>query len=190
MRVSAAHRTLPCHGEVVNGDAVVLRITPEGSLFSVVDGLGHGPIAAHAAGRATAYLASVSLASSAAVVMAGLHQALRGTRGAAGTVCLLHGVRLDACGVGNVELQSSIQRFSVVLNPGILGVNVRTMRSFECDVSVPVRVVIHSDGISRHFDLASRRKMDAESTSEAIMTQHRKPYDDSSIVVVDIETGR
>src|SRR4051812_44517345 len=105
--LTLAHRTMPCIGESANGDAVVARHESNRALLAIVDGLGHGVDAAHAATEAARVLDSWPLADPLADLMQLLHERLRRTRGAAATVCLLHERALTGCTVGNVELQCS-----------------------------------------------------------------------------------
>ncbi|HET7543132.1 MAG TPA: phosphoserine phosphatase, partial [Polyangiaceae bacterium] len=102
MNFETAHLSFPKLGERVNGDAVLVRrdATRERTLLAVVDGLGHGPGAAEASARAVKELETSSLSASVLELMTSVHQALRGTRGAVGTICLISGDRLEACAVG------------------------------------------------------------------------------------------
>src|SRR5687767_442606 len=128
MRVYGEHLSLPKVGETANGDGAFLRAEGPDTVFGVIDALGHGPGAEEVTLAATAYLQRASLETSLAALMDQLHAALSGTRGAAATICLLRGVELEVCAVGNVELRSGDVRFPLVYSAGILGVNVRKFR--------------------------------------------------------------
>src|SRR5262249_34911310 len=108
MTVTVAHLSLPKPGERANGDAVLVR--SDGSrrtLLAVVAGLGHGPLAAEAAGAAIKWLEAMPLETRVLEAMQSLHQTLRESRGAVATICSISQHRVEACAVGNVQLLCS-----------------------------------------------------------------------------------
>jgi len=117
----------------------------------------------------------------------GLHEALRGTRGAAAMCCLLKKGRIEGCGIGNVELRSSKDRVPVVLTPGILGVSLQRVRTFEARVSAGARIYIYSDGVSPRMDLERVARLATEAACAALMRQYRRTHDDATLLVADIE---
>lgn len=70
--LTIAHRSLPKEGERANGDAAVLRQDGERTLLAVIDGLGHGELAALATARAVAFLREWSLAGELLAAMQGI----------------------------------------------------------------------------------------------------------------------
>src|SRR5205823_3028840 len=100
--VSVAHMTSPMPGQRANGDAVFVRREGDDCvLLAVIDGLGHGPVAEEASKAATARLEGTSLDLSLLETMQMLHESIHHTRGAAATLCILRGRRIEACAVGN-----------------------------------------------------------------------------------------
>src|SRR5688500_5750637 len=102
LEVVIAHESRPKRGESANGDVVVVERHPSGILVAIVDALGHGPQAEAVSKLATEYFASIApgfAACDAESLMGGLHAAMRGTRGAAATLCVIRGAKLEACGV-------------------------------------------------------------------------------------------
>jgi hypothetical protein len=132
---------LPKAGERANGDSAFLRVEEAAALFGVIDGLGHGPGAEAVSLAAKTCLDSIPLEWSLSRIMGQLHSELGGSRGAAATVCLLRGMELEACAVGNVELRSGDLRFPLVYSAGILGVNVRQFRVCSAKLDRPARFV-------------------------------------------------
>lgn len=187
MKVAADHVTIPKEGEKENGDAAIVRETPDGVLFAVIDALGHGPAAAAVARMAMDHLLEAELDRGVERVVMGLHERLRGSRGAAAMVCLVRGDNLDGCGVGNVDLRSLGTRISSVLTAGILGGTLKRPRVFEAKLRAGDRVVLFSDGISSRFDLDASRAHPPSEACRAIMRQNRRTYDDSTVLVVDLE---
>lgn len=88
----------------VSGDAHIARFLPDGALFGVVDGLGHGPAAAEAAREAVRHLSVCEVDHPIAVVR-GCHERLRESRGVVLTLAWIDGSRdcMTWLGVGNVQ---------------------------------------------------------------------------------------
>jgi phosphoserine phosphatase RsbX len=186
-----AHASSPCAGQSVSGDCIVMRSFASGLMVAVVDALGHGPKAAAVAESARACLESLALpprAGSAGVIEE-LHATLRETRGAAAMVCLLDGPVLDGAGVGNVELRAVGAPLPIVLSPGILGIQVRRIRSFSGRLTPGSRLFVFSDGISRNAPFAALARLDAEQACQTLLREHRHAHDDASVVALFFEAG-
>ncbi len=185
MTVTADGVSLPKLGEEQNGDALVIRIEGDAALLAVVDALGHGPCAAEAARCAVGLLEEVELASSPADVLRCLHDALRGSRGAAATICCVRGSRLDGCGVGNVQMRAYGAQVPIVSSPGILGSSVRSYREFSCDLAGSARIILYSDGIAfRRFD--DKRESSVWEMCRRVMDRCRRDHDDATILAADV----
>jgi negative regulator of sigma-B (phosphoserine phosphatase) len=187
VNISAEHVSVPCAGHRENGDAVLVRTTEDGTLVAVVDALGHGPTAAEIATRAVADLTTAALSAGMPALMTHLHEALRGTRGAAAMVCLLRNGRLEGCGVGNVDLRSIGSNVPVVQSPGILGVRVRRYNVFAADLASGTRLVIFSDGISSQAPVSQTRGMGAREACDFILRGYGRSHDDATVLVVDVK---
>jgi negative regulator of sigma-B (phosphoserine phosphatase) len=187
VRVTAEYLTLPREGEKQNGDAALVRRADEGVLIVVLDALGHGEKAAEAAAIGLDYLAVAPLGRGLRPVIDGLHERLRGSRGAAAMLILLHNLRLEGCGVGNVGLRPYRAKVPVMLTPGVLGGSLTRLRLFHADLTAGDRLIIFSDGISARFEDELTRNAPALATCHAIMDRHRKPHDDATVLVTDIE---
>jgi phosphoserine phosphatase RsbX len=177
-------------GQQRSGDAVVVRQADEITLIAVIDVLGHGPRAADVADIAQQHLHEVSLSQDAGRLMMSLHEALRGTRGAAATLCLLQGAKVNGCGVGNVELRAQGSSIPISLSPGILGQQVRQMRVFEAELRAGDRLIFFSDGISSRVDLDQVRHLPPRDACRSTFERHRKSHDDASLVIADVEVVR
>ena len=185
MRVS--HVSLPKAGELANGDAAFFRSDDHRRvLIALVDSLGHGPEAAKVTKSAIEQLGEVSLQATLREIMETLHHHLRGSRGAAATVCLLHDGKITACGVGNVELRSAETPIPFVFSPGILGARVQKFRVCEAQVRPGTRLVMFSDGISTRLRLELVRALPPQEACAAIIEKHRKAEDDATVLVADI----
>jgi negative regulator of sigma-B (phosphoserine phosphatase) len=192
--------TLPCEGQTENGDAAVVRRWEGGVLIAVIDALGHGAHAAKAADAAVRYLHEAPLERGVALVIAGLHDALRGTRGAAAMLLHLEGLKLTGVGVGNVDVRSLAlrgpppsgagpvrSRIPVVLTPGVLGASLPRFKVFHAELTPGDRVIVFTDGIGPRFEEEASRRVPALEVCRAIMERHRKRHDDATVLCTDIE---
>jgi Stage II sporulation protein E (SpoIIE) len=109
MRLTLATRCEAAPGESESGDWVghQVLLEPEATWLMVVDGLGHGPEAAHAARAARDHLVLVltdpALIGQPAIVLGSLNPVLRDTRGAAVGLTCVHDGRLHHAGMGNTR---------------------------------------------------------------------------------------
>ena len=189
MIISASHLSSPMPGEIQNGDAVLVRQSVSGDTFlAVIDGLGHGPDAAHASRKAIAALALMPFEISVQDAMQEIHQELRGTRGAAGTLCIIRDFKLEICAVGNVALMCLGCSVPLVLSPGVLGHQVSRFRIGSCQVPSGARLSLLSDGISTRFRLDDYRQLSPDAACKEIMTRYRRKEDDASVLVADVRT--
>lgn len=150
--------SLAKHGEDASGDA--WRVKSQGGDLSifVVDGLGHGPIAANAAHAGIrAYDGGPGRADVETITR--LHQALRPTRGAAASI--LHLPRgsneVSFIGVGNVQgvVASDLETRRMVSFNGTLGHTLKAVRAFVYPTSGETLAVLASDGLGTHWSLDS-----------------------------------
>jgi negative regulator of sigma-B (phosphoserine phosphatase) len=123
-----------------------------------------------------------------------VHEALRGTRGAAAAVCQLSTrpeapgtASLVCCGVGNVEIRCIGAKLPILLSPGVLGARVQSFRICRGELPSGARLVLFSDGVSQRAPLDSLRHLDPDSLCETLMREHRKADDDASVLVCDTE---
>jgi negative regulator of sigma-B (phosphoserine phosphatase) len=175
-------------GQSANGDAVVVRRDDEDRvLIAVIDGLGHGPVAAEASGAAVAQLEKTSLAIPVLETMQMLHDGLSATRGAAATLCIFRGRHIEVCAVGNVGLSCLGATVPIVLSPGVLGHRVPKFRVCGSELRPGARLALASDGISTRFRLAEFERMRPMDACKAILARHRKTEDDATILIADVE---
>jgi anti-sigma regulatory factor (Ser/Thr protein kinase) len=142
-------------GEDVCGDAWTADPTRRRTTVLVVDGLGHGPLAADAAVVAVREFMRDPLRSPEAA-LEDLHAALRATRGAAVSIAAID---LDQevvlfAGLGNVSgaIVSGDARRSLVSHNGTAGHAARKMQEFTYPLPKGSTLVLHSDGLGTHWD--------------------------------------
>src|SRR5439155_13953575 len=149
----------PMPGEDVSGDRHVATSAARGLAIAVIDGLGHGPDAAHAAGRAAEVVEGHPDAQPEELVRR-CHEALQGTRGAAITIALIDATagELIWLGVGNVQatvLQSEVTdgrgREWVPLRGGVVGYVLPALRSGRVRLQRDDVLVLATDGVRPVF---------------------------------------
>lgn len=188
MKLGLQWATRPCRGETANGDAVFVKASATRTVFAVIDALGHGPIAALAADTAVRFLDGVTDVCTAAELIAGVHTALRGTRGAGAMICVYENGTLDAAGVGNVALRVFGSRFDIAPTPGILGARIRSVRSAAGRLTAGARVIVYSDGVQRRAEFDSTFESRGAGTCERILRDCSIAHDDATVLVADVET--
>jgi anti-sigma regulatory factor (Ser/Thr protein kinase) len=180
---------MPMRGETVCGDAWEVHDHDDGTAFVVADGLGHGPLAAEASGRAAAVLLDGGAAGPAQLI-ARAHERLRGTRGAAVLFGVLDRTRgvMRYAGIGNVSarlLGREGSRSLVSLN-GTVGVQMPAPKEFECAVAAGALLVVHSDGANTRWDLARDAALAARDPAViagALYRDHSRGNDDVTVLV-------
>jgi negative regulator of sigma-B (phosphoserine phosphatase) len=186
LRVQTAHLCVPKPGERENGDAVLVREDGEGrGMLVVIDALGHGAGAAEVSLAGTECLAKLPLDTPVLQVMHALHEALRGSRGAAATVCMLTNSRIECCAVGNVHLLSAGSEVPLILSPGILGHQVAKFRVSDSELRAGARVALLSDGVSLRFRLDELRHLAPAEACEFIFRRYRRQEDDATVLLAD-----
>jgi anti-sigma regulatory factor (Ser/Thr protein kinase) len=149
--------SLPLATETRNGDGWHVLQRPQLPSLLVVDGLGHGPEASEAAVAAIRAFHDLSPRPP-AQALEGIHEALRKTRGAAVAVAEFD---LDArlvryAGAGNIVgvILGAEESHAMVSHNGTVGGEVRRFQEFTYPWPPGALVVLHSDGISRRWDLS------------------------------------
>lgn len=138
----------PIQGEVLSGDS--WELSEDGLTFLVVDGLGHGLLAADAAKAGVAAFRKHQ-AESPQRILEAMHAALRSTRGAAAAVAKVdpaHRTILFA-GIGNItcNLLNHERSQSMVSHNGTLGHMMRRVQQFQYTYRSLDLLLMQSDGL-------------------------------------------
>jgi len=148
----------PVSGETVSGDAWAVRLGADAVLLMVADGLGHGVLAADASQAAVKAFEGSKEQAPAELVQA-MHRALHGTRGAAVAVARIEfeQARVRFAGLGNIAgtVVGSSKSQSMVSHNGTAGFQAAHIREFVYPWSEDNLIVMHSDGLSTHWNVAS-----------------------------------
>jgi anti-sigma regulatory factor (Ser/Thr protein kinase) len=147
---------LPIAGETVCGDAWDVDCARGKCTCVVVDGLGHGPIAAQAA-KAALVSVREHRGKPPAEIVERVHGALRSTRGAAFAVAEIDAAKglIRFCGVGNISarVQSADKCRHMVSQNGIVGQDTRKLNEFTYPWTSDALLIMHSDGLTARWDL-------------------------------------
>jgi negative regulator of sigma-B (phosphoserine phosphatase) len=188
MKMHVGHASLPKLGEMANGDLPFHRQDEAGrNLIAIIDGLGHGPEAQAAALAGLRYLKDVSLGIPFEEFMPAFSESMRGTRGAAGTVCILAGTEFVACSVGNVELRAVRAEIPLLSSAGILGVRVQKFRICRTTIKAACRLVLFSDGLTNPTGISESLTLSPQLACDNLLNRHRRSYDDATVLIADLD---
>lgn len=185
MTLDVVFKTRPKIGELANGDAAVLRVSDGHTLFAVIDALGHGPNAQAVADRATRALDEAAVDRGAISLLESVHEALKGTRGAAMTLGVhAHGTRvIELTGVGNVNARSLSRSIPFAAMPGVLGGRLSRPRSTSIELDRNEVLLVTSDGIPRRSTVKALSPADDASLCEQLL-HDAHAHDDATVMVV------
>ena len=148
--------SLPISGESVCGDAWSSNHVPGRSVYIVADGLGHGPMAAEAAGEAIRIFHDVA-AQAPERILGDIHRALSKTRGAAVSIAeiLHHKGVLNYAGAGNISAAISAggKTRSMVSMNGTVGHSVAKIQQFSYPWGKNATLIMHSDGLATRWNV-------------------------------------
>lgn len=177
-------------GEAVCGDGWGFCLAGDRATLMVVDGLGHGPDAAHAAAAALEVFAQNPLEAPRALLLE-THERLKATRGAA--VMLL---QADAgagtvryVGAGNVmaRLVSGVEDRTLLCQHGTAGVTIRTPDEVCVPWPAHALLVVHTDGIESRWKpqlLVPVLRHDPALAAALLVRDHCRGRDDASVAVL------
>ncbi|GLS22994.1 transcriptional regulator [Labrys miyagiensis] len=183
--------SVPKIGETACGDGWHVVAFGRGETVMVVDGLGHGSLAAEAALAATRIFEKYS-ALPLPEIIERTHQGLRPTRGAAVAVARIDRVAriVEFVGVGNIagSIISSTSVKKMVSHNGTAGHIARKIQAFSYPYEGSGLLVMHSDGIGtawtmdRYPGLISRHP---SLISAVLYRDYNRGRDDATVVTVN-----
>jgi anti-sigma regulatory factor (Ser/Thr protein kinase) len=175
-------------GDPASGDAWLVENTSGGTLIAVVDGLGHGADAAHAADAATTTILRRKN-SSLAELFQHTHAALRSTRGAAVQIAIIDSESgtMRAAGVGNIAMSVSTRDASksVASHPGIVGHQMSRLHEVTIPWTPESLLLAHTDGVSTKWKLDSYpalRMHDPALVAAVLYRDHGRERDDVTML--------
>ena len=183
-------RQAPKSGETECGDAWAHAICGRWERLCLVDGLGHGPLAAVAAQEAIAAFRAAPESQMPADIVDACHSELTSTRGAVMAVVAIDRAAgmLYFAGVGNIAgmVYSGISSKSLLSTEGIVGHRMRTVRTVEREWSPGDTVVLSTDGLSGRWNVANYPGLlerHAVLVASILFRDFARTTDDATVVV-------
>jgi hypothetical protein len=186
--IGVAYRTLK--GEQESGDAWVLAPFDGGVLFAVIDGLGHGPEAAHPAQLARRALQAEPHTDLVSLI-GRCHIALRHTRGAVMTLVQIHlpDPSMTWVAVGNVEGRLMRGRAShpseaVLLMGGVVGYQLPALKPATLALHPGDTVMLATDGLrAAALETLSEHSASAQEQADSLLATHGRDTDDALVLI-------
>jgi hypothetical protein len=186
---------LPVQGETECGDAWRLSWGERSYSIMVVDGLGHGPLAAEASRAATDIYDKDPFCTPLASI-GNIHSGLTGTRGAAVAAGLFDRERgvLRYAGIGNIYgslLENGTSR-GLLSHNGTAGAQARKIQEMEYPWPPNALLVMHSDGLQSRWQLDRYPGIAASHPgviAGVLYRDFQRGRDDATIVVVSLSGG-
>ncbi len=188
--LSVSARAVPLKGQIENGDAWRMRDFGSRQLLCIVDGLGHGPLAALAARRAVQVFDAAAVSDEPGEILQKVHSAIRDTRGVVMAVLALDHAAGTAVfsGVGNIAavivLDGKSQHLLSV--EGIVGYNLRKVRDQQAVWAPGSVAVLTTDGISTRWSFSKYPGLlscHPSLIASVVFRDHARETDDATIVV-------
>jgi phosphoserine phosphatase RsbX len=178
-------------GETVSGDLHFVAPSEAGALFAVIDGLGHGPMAAEAARAAAAALA-LDPAQPVEACLERCHHAMSRTRGAVLALAQVQRQQLCWIGVGNVQAivyappgQPPTRRHLSQAG-GVVGHRLPPQRPQELPLAPGSLLVMATDGLRADFWEHVARHLSPAHVVHHLLNGHRSGLDDALVLAARI----
>jgi serine phosphatase RsbU (regulator of sigma subunit) len=183
--------SLPLPGEIESGDRCVVAPFDAGALVAVIDALGHGPEAAHAAEVAAKVLEGDAREKPNALFHR-CHELMRSTRGAAISAAFFdwpHGT-MTWLGIGNVmgvvvraDSEANPRIKQMVVHGGVVGYQLRDMRPLVVEVAPGDVLILATDGVRRDFTEILPAALKPQLLADRILREYATRIDDALVLV-------
>ncbi len=181
----------PCQGEVVSGDAVLVHQEGDKVYIAIIDVLGHGRKAHDLTPKIIAFVKQAHFEMP-GEGMSGLHDHIRGSRGAAVGIGILDLKKREFhhTGVGNTvtrKIADKEQRF--ISKDGIVGEIFFSPREQTVSVEKGDLFLFYSDGVKEHFkvnDYPTIRRDKADLVARNVVNKFGVSNDDSSCIAIKV----
>ena len=181
---------IPMHGEPVCGDGWAIEEWRDQLSVLLADGLGHG-ISAHEAARAATETFHALPQGEPKAIIEACHGALARTRGAAVATArvIASAERGVFAGVGNIvcRVEASTANRHLMSHNGTVGHMMRKVQEFPFSWPRGALLVLHSDGLGTHWDLATYPGLSGRHPALIAAVLYRdydRGRDDVSVVVI------
>lgn len=182
------------HDDPACGDTWALASTEQGVAALVIDGLGHGEDAEHAALAGARVFEAAPFADLQDIIGA-MHQAMTGTRGGAVALARYERAhrRFSFAGIGNISasLVDATRSQGLASHPGIVGGHYRKVHVFDYAEPSARWLILHSDGLQSRWNLNHYPGLVHCHPAVIAAVLHRdfcRGRDDVTVVVIDLES--
>jgi serine/threonine protein phosphatase PrpC len=178
-------------GEIASADRHLVKLAGSKTVVAVVDGLGHGDAAVHAALAAVGSLEAQATTELTAMVQR-TNEQLRSTRGVVLSIAIIDlvGCRLSWVGVGNVAGvvvrgigPAAGRRESLLSSPGIVGTNLPVLHPSSLQFDVGDTLVFATDGVDEMFENSVVPGMPVQRLAQHLLAAHGQQRDDCLVFV-------
>jgi len=173
----AAVYVRPYPGAPRGGDLGVIRALDDGALIALVDAVGHG-LSAYAAAQIARRTLLSSEHDGPAEILGDLHEALKGSVGAAAAVARVRREHFSFAGIGNVAGWYAGQR--LMLRDGVLGQRYRSPRVSEHQLVAGQWLVLNTDGVS--YGGEALPAGEAATVARWLVERAGKSHDDAAVL--------
>jgi len=177
VELDAAVHVRPYAGSPRGGDLGVIRALDDGALVALVDAVGHG-LTAYAAAQIARLTLLATQRDQPDEVLAELHEALKGSVGAAAAVARLRRGHFSFAGIGNVAGWCAGQR--LLVRDGVLGQRFRAPRVSEYEIVTGQWLILNTDGVS--YAGAAQPAGEAATVARALVERAGKAHDDAAVL--------
>ncbi len=182
---AASHPKVP---NTPNGDSFIIKRWNDKALVGVIDGLGHGEAAHEATKAAQSYVES-HFDQPFETLFEGTDRACQGTRGVVMALARFDWTDATAtiAGLGNIAIHVDGPTNSIPMRRGVLGSRAMTPLVETIEWKPTYRLVLHSDGVSSHWDWNEwSETTDKPATLQArtLLDRFGKDDDDATVLVV------
>ena len=185
---------VPFAGETVSGDDWAINYDSTHLRAMMVDGLGHGTIAAAAATAAVAAWHEYGARSSPVEFLQRAHMALRATRGAAVAVAWIDYARRNVwfAGLGNIGatlISPSLKTRSMVSVNGTAGMEIRRLQEFNYAYEANAVLIMHTDGFTTRWRLDNYPGLVLRHPAliaGVLYRDHKRGRDDATVAVIKL----
>lgn len=184
-------KSTPKRGQDVSGDAWAVRHAADSLWLTLLDGLGHGPLAADASRRAVDIFMAADPAAMPEEVLRTVHAGIKATRGAVMAIAKIEPAKsvLSFAGVGNIVsiVHTAETTQHLLSTDGTVGYNVRTVRPTQAGWATGSVFIATTDGLSTRWNLNRHPGLTSRHPSLIASVLHRdfaRDADDATIVVI------
>jgi anti-sigma regulatory factor (Ser/Thr protein kinase) len=188
--------SIPLHGETECGDSYFVLPGACRSLFMLVDGLGHGSVAAKAAREAVKAVKDAAQ-ESLSEIMRLTHNALKATRGAAMSIARVDHERsvTTYAGVGNISasIGNDVVTRNMVSRNGTLGVVLPKVQEYAYPFEPGMKLLMLSDGLTSKCNLSVQPGIlnrPPALIAGVLYRDFSRRRDDATVLVASLNGGR